>query len=73
RDDLISMTVGDTKGVVWRNYLYDRAWRWDTSERGYGRLFPFSRAATSIGDARRILGETRGARLVTNNLMLWVR
>ncbi|HEX4926078.1 MAG TPA: hypothetical protein VFV50_18440, partial [Bdellovibrionales bacterium] len=54
RDDLISMTVGDTKGVVWRNYLYDRAWRWDTSERAYGRLFPYSRAATSIGDARRI-------------------
>lgn len=73
RDDLVSMTVGDKKGVVWRNYLYDRAWRWDVSERGYGRLFPYARAATSIGDARRVLGETRGARFVTNNLMLWVR
>lgn len=58
------------KNVHFRNYLYGRSTGWNTSTSAYGTLFPGS---TNVGDAMRILNETRGSKLLTSGLTAFIR
>ncbi|MEQ1878270.1 MAG: hypothetical protein ABL958_16630, partial [Bdellovibrionia bacterium] len=69
-EDMVTMTVGGVPSIRFRNYLYGRAIGWNTGPTGFGKLFP---GTTDVARARRIIGETRGARFLANNMMVWVK
>ena len=71
RRDMVVMKINGVE-APWRNYLHGRATGWNASNEGFGRLFPGT-VSKNIPRARRILGETRGARFLTNNIMMWVK
>jgi hypothetical protein len=70
--DVLSMNLAGKK-VSFRNYLHGRATAWNASPEGYGRLFPNLKRGSDVGAAMRILNETRGTRILTNGLTLFVR
>lgn len=71
--DVLEVRFDNGKPVRFRNYLYGRSKGWSTAPEAYGRLFPNSKKPQDIADAMRILNETRGSRLLTGGLTLFVR
>lgn len=69
--DIMSARLGkDT--TTFRNYLYDRAIAWDSSNKGYGVVFP-GKSPEGVADAMRIINETRGARMLNNAFSMFIR
>lgn len=67
--DVLSVKMNN-KNVYFRNYLFDRSTKWNTSSEGYGHLFP---GTTNVENAMRILNETRGAKILTSGLTAFIR
>lgn len=61
------------KKASFRNYLNGRATSWNASSEGYGKLFPNLKKGSDVAAAMRILNESRGTRILTNGLTLFVR
>lgn len=61
------------KRVTFRNYLQGRSISWNISPDGYGRLFPNLKKGSDVASAMRILNESRGTRILTNGITLFVR
>lgn len=70
--DIIEVTLNGSK-THFRNYLFGRATSWDSSMEGYGRLFPNLKNGKDVARAMKILNESRGTRILTNGLTLFVR
>ncbi|MGZ3809394.1 MAG: hypothetical protein ACXVCE_15020, partial [Bacteriovorax sp.] len=72
RSDVLQMSI-EGKKVHFRNYMYGRSKAWSISSDGYGVLFPELKSGADVASAMRILNETRGARIVTNGITMFVR
>jgi len=70
--DLMKVNMNG-QDITFRNYLFGRATGWNVSKDAFGTLFPGSKKSSDIATAMRVLNETRGARLVTNGLTIFVR
>jgi hypothetical protein len=72
KSDLIEVNFNGKK-TTFRNYLFGRAVAWDSSPAGYGVLFPELKNGADVANAMKILNQTRGAKIVTNGLTMFVR
>lgn len=72
--DIMQITFDkSTAPVRFRNYLYGRATKWNIGKNAYGTLFPNLQKPEDVAKAMRILNETRGARLLTSGLTMFIR
>lgn len=70
--DIMEVNLNGTN-VRFRNYLFGRAISWNSSAEAYGKIFPSLKNGSDVGHAMKILNETRGTRLLTSGLTLFVR
>ena len=71
--DTMQITFPGKKPVTFRNYMYGRATKWDTSADAYGTLFPSLKGSEDVATAMRILNEARGTRILTSGLTMFIR